>query len=252
MLTVKTADFHIPWRMLYTHPTGDACRRRQHFEPSGFWGYQHVIEQYPAPYPGNDQLYARGGKLGFGAAMHERIDAEFKVDYFKRHRDFIQSSADVLTYAEWTKIAGLERVFRRSVRAASNLLPLSCGSRGLDHRPSLVPATLQLADGKIDAAGASACQKQIRAEPAAHLHQCLPGGQLGTLCGKTSLLRPNSSIKVPFASSGRRLRCRRCSRANSAIASSPHSCNAPDHHRKPAWFCAISRERCGSTTIRLG
>ena len=49
-LTVNASDFHIPWRMLYTHP--DLAHKLaddgSNFQPIGFWGYRHIIEQlYP-------------------------------------------------------------------------------------------------------------------------------------------------------------------------------------------------------------
>lgn len=183
VLAVKTVDFHVPWRMFYTHPTGKLDADGTNFDPLGFWGYQHVIEQFPPRFQAIDRLRARGGKLAFGAALHEHIDAEFKVDCIKRHRDFIQSSADVLAYEEWTKIAELTKglsadPFRQQV------IYFLCHAEaaGATAAPSLVPATLQLVDGEIDAVGVrkSVGNRFQPSPPLIFINACR-GGQLGTL-----------------------------------------------------------------------
>jgi CHAT domain len=198
ILTVKTAHFHIPWRMLYTHPAGELAADGNNFKPSGFWGYRHVIEQYPSIYPINDHLKARDHKVGFGAALHDRIDTEFKVDCLKRHRDFIQSSADVLTYTEWTKITGLESGLS-AVPFQQQVLYFLCHAEvaGSTAAPSLVPATLQLSDGKIDVGRVRVLvKKKFEPSPPLIFVNACRGGQLGTL------VRQNLAFASQFLEQG--------------------------------------------------
>ncbi|MBR0845461.1 CHAT domain-containing protein [Bradyrhizobium liaoningense] len=152
-LTVKTTCFHVPWRMLYTHPAGELAADGSNFVPQGFWGYQHVVEQYPRFYPVSDQLRPRNGKLALGAALHERIDTDFTVDCIKRHRDFIQSSGNLLSYAEWTRIAELEQGLSADP-FGQQIIYFLCHAEvaGTADAPVLSPPKLQLADGKIAAA----------------------------------------------------------------------------------------------------
>jgi CHAT domain len=198
VLTVRTACFHIPWRMLYTHPTGELAADGANFEPSGFWGYQHVVEQYPGIYPGTDQLRTRAGKLCFAAALHERIDTEFRVDCIKRHHDFIQSSADLLTYTEWTKIMRLEQGLS-AVPFEQQLIYFLCHAEvaGSTIAPVLVPATLQLADGNIDASRVRVLvKKRFKPNPPLIFINACRGGQLGTL------VRQNFSFASQFLEQG--------------------------------------------------
>jgi hypothetical protein len=89
--------------MIYTHPHDDKLAADgANFDPSGFWGYQHVVEEFFTGGHIADCVVARNNKLALGAALHKRIDTEFKVDCIKRHRDFIQSSAAQVAYTEWT------------------------------------------------------------------------------------------------------------------------------------------------------
>jgi hypothetical protein len=214
MLTVNTEHFHIPWRMLYTHPTGELAADGGNFEPSGFWGYQHVIEQYPSVYPINDHLRPSDGKLGFGAALHERIDAELKVECIKRHHAFIQSSGDLLTYAEWTKIAGLEKGLA-AMPFDQPVLYFLCHAdvAGSTAAPSLMPATLQLADGRIDASRIRVLiKKKFKPNPPLIFINACRGGQLGTLVrqnftfasqfleqGATGVIGPQIEVPAVFA-----------------------------------------------------
>jgi CHAT domain len=186
-LTVYASEFHIPWRMLYTHPheTEELAEDGANFDPAGFWGYQHVIEQFIKP--GDDirsYVVASNGKLGFGAALHERIDAEFKVECIKRHHDFIHASMNQLIYAEWTTkaqlIKGLEaESFKQQV------LYFLCHAEGAGTTamPTLPPPFLQLTDGiKITAVEVrnSVCNRFEPSPPLIFINACR-GGQLATL-----------------------------------------------------------------------
>jgi hypothetical protein len=183
ILSVRTPRFHIPWRMLYTHPKGELAEDGNNFIPSGFWGYEHVVEQYPNIYPITEQLRARNGKLGFGAALHDRIDTEFKVDCIRRHRDFIQSSTDLLSYAEWTKVAELTRGLS-AAPFEHQIVYFLCHAEvaGSPTAPTLVPPTLQLADGIVDANRIRVLVKRKfePSPPLIFINACR-GGQLSTL-----------------------------------------------------------------------
>jgi hypothetical protein len=197
MLTVSTTHFHIPWRMIYTHPNGELAADGSNFEASGFWGLQHVVEQYPERYPISDKLDARDGKLGFGAALHERIDTEFKVNCIKRHRDFIQSSTNMLTYAEWTTIPGLIKGLS-AMPFEQQVVYFLCHAEvaGSSASPALVPATLQLADGDISVVRIRRLKKKFEPSgPLIFINACR-GGQLGTL------VRENFSFASEFLEQG--------------------------------------------------
>lgn len=198
MLTAKTDCFHIPWRMLYTHPAGELATDGNDFEPSGFWGYQHVIEQYPKVYPINDHLRPSDGKLGFGAALHERIDTEFKIECIKRHRDFIHSSSASLTYAEWTKIGELKDGLK-SVPFDQSVLYFLCHAHVADptDKSALVPPTLELADGSINSSQIRALiKKRFEPNPPLIFINACRGGQLGTL------VRQNFTFASQFLEQG--------------------------------------------------
>ncbi len=154
-LTVNAPDFHLPWRLLYTHPdateqlTGDGGNA----DPRGFWGYQHIIEEFTNDYPIKDHVLAKTGKLGFGAALHERLDREFNVDCIAQHRRFVQASSERLAYVEWTKKAEVETALS-SAPFRHQVVYFLCHAEGAGTtaKPSLQPPVLELADGKIDAA----------------------------------------------------------------------------------------------------
>jgi hypothetical protein len=199
-LTVYAPEFHIPWRMLYTHPyeTEELANDGANFAPAGFWGYQHVIEQFTKPGDIRDHVVASNGKLGFGAALHERIDTDFKVECIKRHRDFIQASMNQLDYAEWTRkaqlIKGLEaQSFEQQV------LYFLCHAEGAGTTatPALQPPFLELADGKIDAVDVrnSVCNRFEPSPPLIFINACR-GGQLATL------VRHNFTFATEFLEQG--------------------------------------------------
>jgi hypothetical protein len=88
--TVTSSHFHIPWRMVYTHP--DPKEKLDpdeglNFHPGGFWGYQHIIDEFINNHPVDDRVVARDGKLPLGAALHNDIDQTFQVPCLARHRE---------------------------------------------------------------------------------------------------------------------------------------------------------------------
>jgi CHAT domain len=185
-LTVYAPEFHIPWRMLYTHPheSEELADDGANFDPAGFWGYQHVVEQFIKPGEIRDYVVASNGKLGFGAALHERIDADFKVECIKRHHDFIQASMNQLVYAEWTTKAQLIKELEAKSFKQQVLYFLCHGEgAGTTAKPALQPPFLQLTDGeKITAVEVrtSVCDRFEPSPPLIFINACR-GGQLATL-----------------------------------------------------------------------
>jgi CHAT domain len=184
-LTVHAADFHIPWRMLYTHPdaTVPLAEDGRNFNPAGFWGYKHVIEQFTKHYKIKDHVLARNGKLRMGAALHERIDADFKVECIKCHRDFIQTSMNQLVYAEWTKKAELMKALAAK-SFDQPVLYFLCHAEGAGtpDAPALELPFLELADGKINAVEIRASlHNRFEPNPPLIFINACRGGQLGTL-----------------------------------------------------------------------
>jgi hypothetical protein len=189
VMTVSAPDFHIPWRMLYTHPdaTEALAEDGSNFEPSGFWGSQHVIEQFTREYDIRDHVLAREGKLSFGAALHERID-----------RDFIQASTNRLLYAEWTKKADVTTRLRAKP-FEQQVLYFLCHAEGAGSTdsPSLRPPALELSDGTIGAVEIrdSVCNRFEPSPPLVFINACR-GGQLNTL------VRHNFTFATEFLEQG--------------------------------------------------
>jgi hypothetical protein len=184
-LTVYAPEFHIPWRLLYTHPrSGEKLAKDgTNFDPNGFWGYRHVVEQFTDRYVIKDHVVARG-KLGFGAALHERIDVDFHVDCIKRHRDFVQASATQLDYQEWTKKAEVVDALGAEPFLQQVIYFLCHGeTAGTADKPELAPPCLQLAnDERIRAIDIrqSIANGFSPSPPLVFINACR-GGQLNTL-----------------------------------------------------------------------
>jgi hypothetical protein len=184
-LAVYATDFHIPWRMLYTHPhVGESLAPDgSNFDPKGFWGYRHVIEQFTQRHDIRDYVLARD-KLSFGAALDECIDKEFDVDCIQLHRKFIERSAAHLAYTEWTTkaqvMAGLA-----ATPFAQQVLYFLCHGEGAGtiNKPVLTPPSLQLTNlEEIKAADIRASVKRRfdPSPPLIFINACR-GGQLNTL-----------------------------------------------------------------------
>src|SRR5262249_26445314 len=152
-------DFHLPWRMLYTHPnpTEPLAEDGSNFHPNGFWGYQHIIEVYttniePVEKISPDHVTAKDGKLGFAAALDEMIDTKFRVRCIGRHRDFVRSSSGRLTYNEWNRKADVTNGLRcQPFQHQAVYFLCHAEGAGPETKPSLQAPVLQFMDGSIDA-----------------------------------------------------------------------------------------------------
>jgi hypothetical protein len=152
-VTINAPDFHIPWRMLYTHPDADGglAKDGSNFLPNGFWGYQHIIEEFTNDYGILDHVTATNGKLGFGAALHEAIDQEFGVACISCHRNFVHKHGGRLAYVEWTKKSEVIRGLEQDPFSQQVVYFLCHGEgAGSADKSNLKPPFLKLADGTID------------------------------------------------------------------------------------------------------
>lgn len=179
--TVDSQDFHIPWGMLYTHPSpNDALLPDgSNFEPSGFWGYQHIIEQFTNKHQVTDKLTAADGKLKFGAAIHEHIDKRFKVKCVAQHKHFIDANKKRLRYVKWTTKAEVGKALAASP-FDHRILYFLCHAQGAgtgDH-PNLLPPTIELTDAvPIDASDLKVWLEKdfVDNQPLVFLNACQAG-----------------------------------------------------------------------------
>ena len=152
--TVNASDFHFPWGMVYTHPDSDIklAEDGSNFDKRGFWGYHHIFEQFTNDHRVIDCLSAVGGKLGFGAALHNKIDTLYNVPCLSRHRAFVSACANLLQYSEWTTKAQVGSALSTSPLREKIVYFLCHGEcSGTGSKPNLQIATLEVTDAKIDA-----------------------------------------------------------------------------------------------------
>jgi hypothetical protein len=215
VLTVYAPDFHLPWRMLYTHPTptDKLAPDGSNFDPRGFWGYQHIIEQFTNDYEIKDHVRAKE-KLSFGAAVHDRLDTKFNVECLARHRLFVQANGEHLAYEEWTTKAAVESGLSAEP-FPHQVVYFLCHAEGAGtiDKPTLKPTWLGFADGEIDTVGL--CEYLIHgfagSPPLVFINACR-GGHLGTLTshnftfaseflerGVICLIAPQIEIPAVFA-----------------------------------------------------
>ena len=184
-ITINAPDFHLPWRMLYTQPVGCEPLKSDgsNFDLRGFWGYQHILEEFTNSIPSADHVTADNGKVWFAAGLHERIDNDLQINCLAVHRKFVQGTEDRLFYDEWTKKAevpnGLSAdPFRHQI------VYFLCHAEGAGSadRPSLKPPVLQISDGTIDAVeiGEVIRHRFGESPPLVFINACR-GGHLGTL-----------------------------------------------------------------------
>jgi hypothetical protein len=151
-VTINAPEFHIPWRMLYTHPDPQGLKNDgSNFLPQGFWGYQHIIEEFTNNYDIADHVTATNGKLAFGAALSENIDQKFGVACIACHRSFVHSHGGRLAYVEWTTKSELIRGLEQNPFSQQVVYFLCHGEvAGGTNDPNIKLPFLELADGKID------------------------------------------------------------------------------------------------------
>lgn len=185
VLTVSAPDFHLPWSMLYTHPRPDESLADDgsNFDPRGFWGYQHIVEQFTNDHQVTDRLLPIEGKLHFGAAVNTEI-SEICQPCLAGHHAFVQSHGGRLAYAEWTT--------KEQVRVALTTSPFETrivyflchgDSAGLATR---APA-LHLADGEIRSTDIRywISDRFLSNQPLVFINACR-GGQVSTLMYKNA------------------------------------------------------------------
>jgi hypothetical protein len=153
-LTIQGDKFHVPWRMLYTHPegSGELAPDGSNFQPQGFWGYQHILEQFPATYELPDfRLIAKGGVLSLGAALHEDIDKQFRVGCVSTHREFVTHCGNRLTAVEWTDVTDVKAGLS-SKPFPHQIIYFLCHAEGAgtEGEPNQTP-WLQIAKAKMNA-----------------------------------------------------------------------------------------------------
>lgn len=184
VLTINTEGFHIPWRMLYTHPPegGKLADDGSNYDPKGFWGYQHVIEEFTGEFEYNNCLVANR-KLEFAAALHEAIDKEYHVPCLKRHHDFVQASDDRIAYSEWTKKNDV-KLGLSADDFKYQVVYFLCHAEvaGTAEQPNKKPPELRVTDGSISPAELTRWTNHLfyGHGPLVFINAC-QGGQLDTL-----------------------------------------------------------------------
>lgn len=185
VFTVNSHDFHIPWGMLYTHPDPDEPLKNDgsNFEPGGFWGYQHIVEQFTKNHTLTSWLGPVLQKVRFGAALHENLDELLDVSCVEQHRHFTEMADSRLDYAEWTT--------KEAIGLALSTHPFDqqivyflCHAEGAGTQTDsqLVPPALEVTDGKIDITDIRdwIAQRFGENRPLVFINACC-GGQLDTL-----------------------------------------------------------------------
>lgn len=185
VFTVNSHDFHIPWGMLYTHPNPDVplVPDGSNYDPRGFWGYQHIIEQFTNKHDLKNWLGPIVGKLQFGAALDEEIDDKFSVPCISRHRDFIGAIEERVQYAEWTKRAELGAALS-TYPFEQQIVYFLCHAEGAGTlaQPHLSPPAIVINGAKIYATDIKAwVERRFETnQPLVFINACC-GGQLNTL-----------------------------------------------------------------------
>jgi hypothetical protein len=152
-VTINAPDFHLPWRMLYTHPDppGSLKQDGSNYLPQGFWGYQHIVEEFTNDYDIADHVTATNGKLAFGAALSDNIDRKFGVACIACHRSFVDRHGGRLAYVEWTTKSEVIRGLEQTPFSQQVVYFLCHGEvAGGTNDPNFRLPFLELADGRLD------------------------------------------------------------------------------------------------------
>lgn len=183
-LTIESDQFHIPWRMIYTHPTdaGRLARDGSNFVPNGFWGNRHIMEQFPEDFRVRDfRIKVQDQVLTLGSALSVDIDKKFGVPCVAQHQDLVLSYGNRISAKEWTDVAALGTALGENP-FPYQLLYMLCHAEGAGSRtdPNFLPF--------IEIAGKRMFVDDIRHAiigfendgPLVFLNACR-GGQYGTL-----------------------------------------------------------------------
>ena len=189
IVTICAPNFHLPWRMLYTHPVENEKLAADggNARPEGFWGYRHVIEHFTkhtAEGDFLDNVSAVDGKLGFAAALYSNLDAELDVKCIARHHEFVARHTADLNYVEWTEADKVKNGLKLDP-FPYRVIYFLCHAEvaGDAGKPSLAVPHLRFPDGSIRTTDLTYVGKGInRAKPIVFLNACR-AAQLGTFLG---------------------------------------------------------------------
>jgi hypothetical protein len=98
IITIHSEDLHVPWSMLYTPQPGVPSLEAPDAKwvASGFWGYNHLVEQCLGRVYGHDsRIHLADGRLKTGMNVDPRLDTEFQehpcvepmIEFFRGHTD---------------------------------------------------------------------------------------------------------------------------------------------------------------------
>ena len=189
ILTICAPHFHLPWRMLYTHPVENEKLDAdgENARPEGFWGYRHIIEHFTKQTAESDlvdHVSALGGKLGFVAALHSNLDAELNVRCVARHREFVTRHEADLNYVEWTQVDKVKSGLKVDP-FPHRVIYFLCHAEvaGDAGKPTLAVPHLKFPDGYIRTTDLTYIGKGIiNTKPIVFLNACR-AAQLGTFLG---------------------------------------------------------------------
>src|SRR5262249_38669387 len=89
-IRIESDDFFAPWNLLYSRKPP---KRGEPIDPSGFWGYQHVVEHVT---PGSGDLAFTPSSnsddpLRFGLHLDTNLDTEFELEVLSPVTEFLDS-----------------------------------------------------------------------------------------------------------------------------------------------------------------
>jgi hypothetical protein len=181
-IRVESKDFLVPWPMIYTHfgGEGDLALDGSNFNPQGFWGYRHVIEQEIDYSPIDVAVDPdRQNKVPISINIDSRIN-DLSVgdhyEFFEKHGGLACTRRD--TFVELGKAL-------QSASFADEIVYFLCHGKGAGEfeAPNLGSAEVVLSDGvpvrAIDL-DKWLSGRNLPTEPVVFINAC-QGGQLATL-----------------------------------------------------------------------